>query len=142
LRATVVKSGWSVAVGAAVLLALAAGPASATEVDLATLPVAQPNLCLTCHTVAAPDPGDPALNVFGADFLANGRVWDGTLAQLDSDQDGCLNGVEVGDADGDGEADGNVDEQAGNPGVQDDCAAGLADEKTWSALKALFDGRR
>ena len=36
--------------------------------------------------------------------------------------------------------DGNVTEQAGNPGVFDDCGSGpLVDERTWGALKALFD---
>ncbi len=75
------------------------------------------------------------------DFLANGRLWDSDLATLDSDNDGCLNGVEVGDSDGDGNSDGNVTEQAGNPGVFDDCGSGsLVDEKTWGTLKAMFDG--
>jgi hypothetical protein len=114
----------------------------ATEDDLAELPVTQPHRCLTCHAVAAPLPSNAELNSFGEDFLDNGRRWNARLAELDSDLDGCLNGVEIGDADGDGHADGNVDEQSGNPGVPDDCAAGLTDERTWSALKALFDEGR
>jgi hypothetical protein len=111
-----------------------------TEFDMNKLPVMAPNLCLACHTVDAPSVNDKEMNVFGLDFLANGRVWDLDLAQLDSDNDGCLNGVEVGDSDGDGNPDGNVTEQAGNPGVFDDCGSGpLVDERTWGALKALFD---
>jgi len=117
-------------------------PALATEADMAQLPVTAPNLCLACHTQESPSPGFADLNHFGADFLENGRVWNSDLAQLDSDNDGCVNGVEVGDADGDGNADGNVEEQSGNPGVHDDCGSGqLVDEKTWGALKAMFDGR-
>jgi len=114
----------------------------ATETDMNRLPVVGPYLCLACHTQAAPGPGSTELNVFGEDYLANGRRWDENLAQEDSDGDGCLNGVEIGDSDGDGEPDGNVLEQAGNPGVVDECGSGhLVDEKTWGALKALFDGR-
>ncbi|MFO7652248.1 MAG: hypothetical protein R6X25_00320 [Candidatus Krumholzibacteriia bacterium] len=124
--------------GLALLLPVAA---TATEADMAELPMVQPNLCLTCHTVAAPQPASSELNPFGADFLANGRLWDQTLAQKDSDGDGCLNGAEIGDVDGDGQVDGNVTAQSGNPGVPGDCAANLADEQTWSSLKALFDGR-
>jgi hypothetical protein len=115
--------------------------AAATELDMDRLPVAAPNLCLTCHQVDAPSAGNAALNPFGVDFLAGGRVWDSNLASLDSDGDGCLNGVEVGDSDGDGNPDGNVSEQAGNPGVVDDCGSGsLVDEKLWGTLKAMFDG--
>ena len=125
-------------------LALALVPlAGATETDMTQLPVANPYLCLTCHTESSPTPLDFELNVFGLDFLDNGRVWDADLAQIDSDGDGCLNGVEIGDSDGDGILDGNVTQQAGNPGVADECGSGsLVDEKTWSELKALFDGDR
>ncbi len=115
--------------------------AQATEFYMNRLPVTSPNLCLACHTVDSPTTGNSTLNVFGLDFQANGRLWDSNLAQGDSDNDGCLNGVEVGDSDGDGNPDGNVTEQAGNPGVYDDCGSGsLVDEKTWGALKAMFDG--
>jgi hypothetical protein len=117
--------------------------AVATEADLSQLPVIEPYLCLTCHTTSDPTPASHGLNLFGADYLVNGRVWNFDLAQLDSDGDGCLNGVEIGDSDGDGIADGNVTEQASNPGFADDCDSGsLVDERTWSELKALFDGDR
>jgi hypothetical protein len=130
------------AIALAVCVLASASAGLATDLDMAQIPVTSPNLCLTCHTSENPGPGDFELNLFGVDFLANGRLWDSTLAQLDSDDDGCLNGVEVGDSDGDGQPDGNVDEQAGNPGVHDECGAGsLVDERTWGALKAMFDGR-
>jgi hypothetical protein len=123
------------------LMGVCAGQARATNLDMSRLPVITPNLCLACHTSSAPTPGTAALNVFGLDFQANGRVWDSNLAALDSDGDGCLNGVEVGDSDGDGSADGNVTAQAGNPGVQDECGSGpLVDEIVWGRLKAMFDG--
>jgi len=121
---------------------LSAGPAAATEADMSKLPVTAPFLCLACHVQENPGPGNAALNPFGEDFLANGRRWDENLAQEDSDGDGCLNGAEIGDYDGNGEPDGNVVEQASNPGVVDEggCPQ-LVDETTWSALKAIFDGR-
>ena len=126
----------------AVCAFLSAVPGLATEVDQARLPVTVPNLCLSCHLDAQPSPANFELNPFGVDYLANGRIWDPNLANLDSDGDGCLNGVEVGDSDGDGEPDGNVESQAGNPGIPDECGSGsLVDEKTWGALKAMFDGR-
>ena len=126
---------------AVVLVVACAGQARATNLDMSRLPVIVPNLCLACHTVEAPTTGNAALNVFGLDFRANGRIWDSNLAALDSDGDGCLNGVEVGDSDGDGSADGNVTSQAGNPGVADACGSGpLVDEKVWGTLKAMFDG--
>jgi hypothetical protein len=125
----------------AVGVALWSVSAGATEFEMNRLPVTGPNLCLACHTVDSPTSGNAELNAFGLDFLANGRQWDSNLAQGDSDNDGCLNGVEVGDSDGDGNPDGNVTEQAGNPGVFDDCGSGsLVDEKTWGTLKAMFDG--
>jgi hypothetical protein len=114
--------------------------AGATEDDMAVLPVVQPHLCLTCHTLDTPVPGNAELNPFGGDFLDLGRIWSPEIAQIDSDGDGCTNGVEIGDADGDGVADGNVDVHTGNPGVPGDCATGLT-EGTWTALKELFDGR-
>jgi len=126
----------------AVCVFLSAGQGLATETDMARLPVSDPNLCQSCHSVEIPTPVNFDLNPFGIDYLANGRLWDSNLANLDSDGDGCLNGVEVGDSDGDGEPDGNVESQAGNPGVPDECGSGsLVDEKTWGALKAMFDGR-
>ncbi len=127
----------------AVCLLMPGGPVFATEFDMAKLPVTSPFLCLACHVQSSPTSGSSELNPFGLDFLANGRIWDLELASLDSDGDGCLNGVEVGDSDGDGRPDGNIDAQTGNPGVVDECGSGsLVDEKLWGTLKAMFDGRR
>jgi len=122
--------------------ALSISPAHATQQYMDLLPVVNPYLCMTCHSSENPSAGNSSLNPFGDDFENNGRVWDYHLANLNSDGDGCLNGVELGDSDGDGVSDGNVTEQAGNPGVRDNCGSGsLVDEKTWDALKAMFDGR-
>jgi hypothetical protein len=111
---------------------------------MAKLPIIQPYLCLACHQNDRPaSAAEAGLNAFGEDYLDNGRIWDQDLASLDSDGDTCTNGTEIGDYDGDGEPDGNVEEQAGNPGVHDECqSGGLVDEETWSALKAMFDGRK
>ena len=123
------------------LVLLVSSSAKATQEDMDRLPLINPYLCLTCHFSSDPNGGETSLNPFGTDFEINGRVWDYHLANLNSDGDGCLNGVEIGDSDGDGVVDGNVTEQAGNPGVQDNCGSGsLVDEKTWDALKAMFDG--
>ena len=109
---------------------------------MSRLPVITPNLCLACHTAAAPSAGNAALNVFGSDFRANGRIWDSNLAMLDSDGDGCLNGVEVGDSDGDGSPTGMSPLRPATPGVADECGSGpLVDERLWGTLKAMFDGR-
>lgn len=59
--------------------------------------------CITCHN--NPDGGGgcdapPCFNPFGSAFNANGRVWDDTLAMLDSDGDGYSNGIELGDPTG------------------------------------------
>jgi hypothetical protein len=128
--------------GLAMVIATVVGfalPAVATESDLAQLPVTDPFRCLICHVDEAPSGGSFALNGFGADFLANARIWDASLAGLDSDGDNCTNGVELGDADGDGEADGNVDTLQSNPGDPADCGGSMVDNKTWGELKALFD---
>lgn len=121
---------------AILVVAVACVPAGATEADLAALPpVTEPFQCAICHV------GDntPDLNPFGEDFLANGRIWDAGLAALDSDGDNCANGVELGDADGDGQNDGNVDSLQSNPGVAFDCGGASVDSRTWGELKALFD---
>jgi hypothetical protein len=115
-------------------------PGNATTTDQDQLPVSSRFECLNCHLDSQPTVGDFDLNPFGQDFLANDRVWDADLAQLDSDEDGCLNGVELGDSDGDGQPDGNVTAEMGNPGEVDECGGGaFTDEVTWGALKALFD---
>jgi hypothetical protein len=126
---------------AAFALLAAAVPARATEADMAVLPVVEPFLCQICHVEENPSGGSFALNVFGDDFLANLRSWDAALAAIDSDGDGCSNGVELGDADGDGIADGNVQSLTSNPGQRGDCGELVIDSRTWGALKSLFDRR-
>ena len=128
------------------LLVAGAGPwcatASASRADMERLPLWEPFKCLTCHQQDPETSGVTSLNPFGEDWLANGGVWDLNLANMDSDRDDCTNGFELGDDDGNGEPDGNVTEQGSNPGVQDECGgSGLVEERTWSALKALFDRR-
>jgi len=141
LRSSLQRRGVTVVLAAAAGALLWAAGVRATETDMNRLPVTSPFLCLACHTQDSPS-GSAPLNVFGADYLDNGRTWDQDLAALDSDGDGCTNGFEVGDSDGNGQPDGNVTEQAGNPGVPDDCGSGhVVDEQTWGALKAMFDGR-
>ncbi len=120
-------------------LALSVPSARATEADMAVLPVVEPFRCLLCHMQANPTRTNHVLNLFGEDFLENGRRWNATLAALDSDGDGCSNGFELGDMDGNGVADGNVSVLNSNPGVPGDCGELIIDARTWGALKALFD---
>lgn len=122
-----------------VVAVFACSSAWATPEDMAKLPLTQPFQCLVCHQTNPDETGSFALNDFGADFLQNERVWNSALAAVDSDRDGCLNGVELGDVNGDGQTDGNVDDLSTNPGVED-CGA-TVDLQTWGTLKALFDNR-
>ena len=54
--------------------------------------------CSTCHVSTSP----VVFNPFGRDFNINNRVWNATLAGLDSDGDGLTNGQELGDPNGTG----------------------------------------
>lgn len=121
------------------LVAFGATPVWATEADMATLPVVEPFLCLLCHVSPDPQPTSFALNAFGDDFLLNARVWDTTLASLDSDGDNCVNGVELGDTDADGTADGNVTVLQSNPGDPTDCGVNTVGPTTWTEMKGLFN---
>ena len=76
--------------------------------------------CASCHVNPG---GGGTLTPFGRDINNNyltqpGRsgqvVWNAMLAMLDSDGDGVSNGQELGDPDGDGMADANI--QVTNPG--------------------------
>ncbi len=102
-------------------------------------PVVEPFRCLLCHQTDASTTYDSALNDFGSDYLDHARVWDATLAAVDSDGDGCTNGVELGDADGDGQSDGNVTVLQSNPGQGNDCGSSMVDVRSWGDMKALFD---
>ncbi len=123
-----------------VLLILSVSVASATETMMGQLPVSAPFACLNCHVESAPTSTSSALNSFGQDFRDNFFLWNATLASLDSDEDGCTNGSEVGDSDGNGHPDGGVLAESSNPG-EPGCSAGILDEKTWGELKAMFTGR-
>ena len=90
--------------------------------------------CLICHDTLAPETAD--LNVFGVAFENNGSRWDATLAGQSSDEDGCTNGFELGDEDGDGKLDSNVTLERYNPG-NDDCELQIT-KQAWSQLKELF----
>ncbi|HPF35556.1 MAG TPA: hypothetical protein P5571_02050 [Candidatus Krumholzibacteria bacterium] len=125
----------------AALAALLATPAAATQADMEQLPVFTPFACANCHVLSEPNANSFELNDFGLDFLAAGRRWNYELAKLDSDGDGCLNGVELGDVDGNGVADNGVQEESSNPGAPDCSSTAHNEEFTWSELKSLFNGR-
>jgi hypothetical protein len=125
-----------IAILAALLCAAAAVPAGATDTYMSRLPATSPFRCLNCHDNQDPTAATATLNAFGRDFASNGFKWDRTLAQKNSDGDSCLNGFEVGDADGDGRLDAAVSVERRNPG-DNDCALQLTPEG-WSALKQLF----
>ncbi len=102
------------------------------------LPAYSKYQCALCHTSATPTAGAADLNVFGVDFQNNENIWDATLALLNSDNDKCLNGFEIGDQDGDGVYDyqGQAVEHA-NPGDGADCSIALTIQ-TWGKIKDVF----
>jgi hypothetical protein len=100
------------------------------------LPAVTPFRCLNCHEVQDPSAASASLNSFGQDFQTNNFRWDRTLAQKNSDGDSCLNGFEVGDADGNGQLDAAATAERKNPG-ENDCALQISPE-AWTALKQLF----
>ena len=102
----------------------------------AALPTTDPYRCYNCHGTAAPNRLD--LNPFGRDFAANGHVWNADLAAMDSDEDVCSNGFELGDSDGNGVMDGHATQQGSNPGVPDCSGGAFNDPVTWGTLKSLF----
>jgi hypothetical protein len=110
---------------------------STTELMM-ELPAYTKYRCALCHTSATPEAGAADLNVFGVDFRRNENIWDATLALLNSDNDKCLNGFEVGDQDGDGVYDypGQAVEHA-NPGDGADCSIALT-VQTWGKIKDVF----
>mgnify|MGYP001127676329 CR=1 FL=1 len=131
-------------IGLALGLAVAAVVASAASDCgyLSRLPSSATTFgCANCHDGASSYavPTGAALNPFGVAFQQNGLLWDDTLAEANADGDGCSNGVELGDSNGDGTPDRNVTQQTTNPGVDGDCEAASTDEATWGALKSLFN---
>jgi hypothetical protein len=114
------------------------GYVQSTNDEMTVLPAYSKFKCALCHTTADPSTGDAKLNAFGVDFQANGQVWDEALAMLNSDNDKCLNGFELGDKDGDGVFDhpGEIVEHS-NPGDSSDCSIALT-VQTWGKIKEVF----
>lgn len=102
------------------------------------LPLYERFQCALCHSIETPLPGAAPLNSFGADFHANGDVWNAELAAKDSDNDGFSNGVELGDDDGDGVP--NVPMERSNPGNPLDKPSSV-NEETWGVIKQLFSDK-
>jgi hypothetical protein len=112
-----------------------AGTLMATEDYMKTLPAYKRYKCLICHTVAQPTSASQ-LNSFGVDFQKNGYIWNIALAVKDSDGDGFPNGVELGDENGDGQADTGFERS--NPGDRLNTPSSV-NQGTWSLLKSLFE---
>ncbi len=133
-------------IGVLILLLVLATPTWATtELEL-QLPLHVFYSCANCHQEASsPTPSDPALNPFGLDFndpAIGNNTWNSELAGLDSDGDGCNNGAEIGDVNGNGHPDNGVIRESSNPGVDGDCSStSFFVEASWGELKAMFDNR-
>lgn len=123
---------------AGIPLLLVVGEASGTEEMMAKLPSSSRFGCRICHVSSTPTLESSDVNPFGSDFATNGFVWNLVLAQKNSDGDGCPNGFELGDRNGDGKLDAGLLEEPGNPGSPDDCVVAI-DEATWGKLKKLFE---
>jgi len=116
---------------------------NANTAHMAQLPSSADLGCANCHvnatSVSAPS---AEVNSFGQAFKNNGMVWNRTLAEKDSDGDGCTNGFELGDVDGNGVADEHQTQQTSNPGSGGDCQPSTLTEQTWGALKSLFNSSK
>lgn len=111
------------------------GSLAGSEDFMNRLPVFNDERCSICHTSSDPSMGSSELNQFGMDFDKNGRVWNKTLAHMDSDNDGYNNGDEIGDPEGDGDT--TIDYIRSNPGDPQDKPSSI-DKKTWGVIKQLF----
>lgn len=114
---------------------LCAGTLKSREDYMRTIPVYQRYKCSLCHTSASPTSASD-LNGFGIDFKENEFLWNATLAVQDSDGDGFLNGIEIGDEHGDGTAD--IGFERSNPGDPLNTPNSI-DKGTWGILKSLFE---
>jgi hypothetical protein len=112
----------------------AAGTIMSRDEYMRSLPVYRHYKCLLCHKSYTPVSAD--LNTFGLDFKKNGYSWNNALAVKDSDGDGYPNGDEIGDKNGDGEAD--VGFEYSNPGDPMNVPNSI-DRGTWGILKSLFE---
>jgi hypothetical protein len=140
------RSGLVVTVGLLLAAALAPRFAMATPTEMWSLPTYEPARCQSCHVASESElTSDPSLatqlNPFGTDWKDLGRVWNATIAQRDSDGDGCLNGAELGDFNGSWSGAAVEDPsrplQNSNPGVADCTPASISD-RSWGILKAVF----
>ena len=125
------------------ILVLSPCLASASETLMLGLPVGGQYDCTSCHNATNPQSGGD-LNAFGLDFQASsGQAWSLSLANLDSDGDGCTNGAELGDINGNGILDQGVDvHMLTNPGVPGDCSSAGTEDMSWTELKNLFNNSR
>lgn len=112
---------------------LISGMSKSNENYMENLPVYKRYLCSLCHTSTSPSSMD--LNNFGADYRANGYIWDKRLAEMDSDGDDYPNGIELGDEDGDGEPE--IFVERSNPGDPLNNPSSI-DKDTWGIIKNLF----
>ena len=121
-----------------VVVILGPGTATGTSETMTLLPAYNKYQCGLCHTSTTPTLVAADLNVFGSDFKNNGNVWDRTLADMNSDDDRCLNGFELGDQDGDGVFDGSGEVlEHSNPADPNDCNIAL-NQATWGIIKDIF----
>jgi len=111
------------------------GSISGREDFMNKLPVVEGGRCAICHRSSEPTTTDNTLNKFGEDFRDNGNVWNGTLAEMDSDEDGYNNGIELNDPEGDGNS--TATSIRSNPGDIHDKPSSI-DQKTWGVIKQLF----
>ncbi len=111
------------------------GILTGTDDFMQRLPVYGDLNCEICHTRSDPSTGAAEMNPFGKDFQDNGNEWNKKLAEMDSDNDGCTNGIEIGDEDGDGSP--TTVRVRSNPGDPFDTPSSL-DQKTWGVIKSLY----
>ena len=111
-----------------------AGTLKSREDYMQKLPVYQKFKCSICHVSLQPNSGSD-LNNFGRDFKGNSFAWNEKLARMDSDQDGFMNGIEIGDENGDGVAEVTIERS--NPGDRLNTPNSV-DQHTWSVIKSLF----
>lgn len=125
----------TILIAVCVTVLFAAGTLKSREDYMRSLPVFKHYKCLLCHTSGTPASSSD-LNAFGVDFKKNGYVWNEALAIKDSDGDGFLNGIELGDDGGDGIPE--IGFERSNPGDRFNTPSSV-DQGTWGILKSLFE---